>query len=433
MFCRKCGNQFDNSLDFCPQCNEPTPEAAKKNRVSAAPQASAGTIKCPQCLCDNKPGAKFCASCGYDMSAAAETAVSPVSADPDAYVKPDYSGDSLPIGEDGTAAAKPALPFKAIIIGAAAIFVLLIVLLIFLLGGSGSKEPVPALLKATENLVDEIKDAKGMHIELDIDGEDGTIDYQLNVKKKEFIFYLEVDGDEMGGYIFADEGRVTEEYGGNYYTEKIKSSDAKDFWSAIEGKNFEDNDFLTDYFDKKEVDKAIKSLLKGLNSKDFQTEFAEALEIEYEKKNGAYTYSTELNAKNVGEAMEVFFDMVEERTKDYAEREFDDVLDDCFDAAKDIKSEGKKQSLGDLEWVIKKGKLQSFEYEYEYYDSYWDENEKYTVSGEFEYGFGGLKSVEISGNFDGDKFSIEFSDIGEVDNVKDLMSKSMLKELKLNK
>lgn len=433
MFCRKCGNQFDNSLDFCPQCNEPAPESAQKNSGDAvSPPSQDETVKCPQCLHDNKPGAKFCAACGCDMTKAEQPVVQPVSPEPEFSGIPDYNSADLSVAEDGTAAAKPGLPIKAIIIGAAAVLALLIIMLIFL-GGSGSKKPVPALLNAAEKLVDEVKDAKGMHIELDIDGEDGTIDYQLNMKKKQFVFYVEADGIEMGGYIYADEGRVARGYKGDYYTEKIKSSEAESFWAAIEGKNYEDIDFLTDCFGKKNVDKAVKSLLKGLNSKQFQDELAETLEIEYDKKGGEYTYSAELNAKSVGEAMEVLFEMVEERTEEYAARDFDDILDECFDVAKEIKSEGKKFSLGDVEWVIKKGKLQSFEYEYEYYNSYWDEKEKYAVSGEFEYGFGGLNSIEISGSFDGDKFSIEISDIGKVDDVKDLMSKSMVKELKLNK
>lgn len=430
MFCRKCGNQFDNSLDFCPKCNEPVPEAAKKNRVNAE-QPSAPAVKiCPQCQKENKPEARFCAGCGSDMTKAEQPAPQPVSPAPETQETPYYGGDGVSLSGDGTAAAKSGLPVKAIVIGAAAVVLVLVILLVFLLGG-GSKEPVPALLKAAENLSEEIKDAKGMHIEIDVDGEDGTIDYQLNMRKKEFIFYAEVDGEEMAGYIFEDEGRFTEEYDGDYYTEKIKGSDAETFWTALEGKDYEDNELLTTVFDKKEVNKAVKSLLKGLASKDFQTDFAEALEIEYDHKGSEYTYSAELNAKNVGEAMEVLLEMVEERTKDYAEREFEDMLDEAFEEAKYVKSEG-KLPLGDIEWVIKKGKLQSFEYEYEYYDDYWEETTKVNVSGELEYGFGGLESVEISGNADGDKFSIEISDIGKVDDVKDLMSKSMLKELKLD-
>ncbi|MCM1529870.1 MAG: zinc ribbon domain-containing protein [Alistipes sp.] len=431
MFCRKCGNQFDNSLDLCPQCNEPVPETARQKEVNAEPPAAPGTKRCPECRKENKAEAKFCAGCGADLTKAERPADMPVFTAPEINGSPDNSDTGYALPEDGAVTAKQGLPVKAVVIGAAAIVLVLIILLVFLLSG-GSNEPVPALLRAAENLVDEVKDAKGMHIEMDIDGENVDIDYQLNIRKKEFIFFIEADGNEIGGYIFEDEGRVAEEFGGDYYTEKIKGKDAETFWSSLENKNYEDNELLTTYFDKKKVDKAVKAIFKGLDSKDFQTELADALEIEYDKKSGEYTYSAELNAKGVGEAIEILFEMIEERTEDYAEKELDDVLDEVFDGAKMIKSEGKSFSLGDVEWVIKKGKLQSFEYELEYTD-YWDDTEKYTVSGELEYGFGGLESIEIDGSFDGDKFSIEISDIDKVDDVKELMSKSMLKELKLNK
>mgnify|MGYP000361496444 CR=1 FL=1 len=427
MFCRKCGNQFDNSLDFCPKCNEPVPEAARKNRVNVQPAVKV----CPKCQKENKPEARFCAGCGFDMTQAEAPAAPPVFTEPESKAAPVYDAPVYPAPDGGTAAVKSGLPVKAIVIGAAAVVLVLIILLVFLLGG-GSKEPVPALLKAAENIVDEVKDAKGMHVEMDIDGESVDIDYQLNMRKKEFIIYGEADGNEIGGYIFEDGGRFTAEHGGDFYSEKIKKSDAEAFWSALENKDYENNEFLTELFDKKEVNKAVKAIFKGLSSRDFQKDFTEALEIEYDKKGGEYTYSVELNAKNAGEAIEVLFEMLEDRTEDYAEKEFEEFIDEAFDAAKSLKSAGKSLSLGDLEWVIKKGKLQSFEYEWEYVDDYWDETEKYTISGELEYGFGGLKSIEIDGNIDGDKFSIEVSDIDKVGDVEDLMSKSMLKELKLD-
>ncbi len=432
MFCRKCGNQFDNSLNFCPKCNEPAPETARINGVNVEPPVSPAVKKCPQCLHDNKPEAKFCAACGADLTKDQQSADSAAFTSPEFNGTSDYGDAGFSMSGDGTAAAKSGLPVKAIIIGAAAIVILLIILLIFLLGGSGSKKPVPALLKAAENLSDEIKDAKGMHIEIEVDGEKGEIDYQLNVRKEKFVFYAEIGDEEIGGYIYEDEGRVALDYGGDIMTQKLRSSDADTFWSAIENDDYEDNDLLTTYLDSKKVDKAVKSVTKGLKSKDFQNDFADALGIEYDNKGSEYTYSAELSGKNIAKAMEVLLEMVEERTEDYAESEFEDMLDEAFDSLKELKSDAGSESLGDVEWVIKKGKLQSFEYEYEYYDDWNEETEKSSVSGELEYGFGGLKSIEIKGNIDGDKFSVEISDIDKVDDVEDLMSKSMLKELKLD-
>ena len=65
-----------------PPPGAPAP-AAGAPPPAAAPAGTAGTVQCPQCNHTNVPSNKFCASCGYNMTAvlaAAAPAPAPVAA-----------------------------------------------------------------------------------------------------------------------------------------------------------------------------------------------------------------------------------------------------------------------------------------------------------------------------------------------------------------
>ena len=51
------------------QPSQPAPAAAAKPAGVAAPAQAAGQVACPQCGHGNVPGNRFCASCGYNLSA----------------------------------------------------------------------------------------------------------------------------------------------------------------------------------------------------------------------------------------------------------------------------------------------------------------------------------------------------------------------------
>jgi pSer/pThr/pTyr-binding forkhead associated (FHA) protein len=51
------------------QPSQPAPAAAAKPAGAAAPAQASGQVACPQCGHGNVPGNRFCASCGYNLSA----------------------------------------------------------------------------------------------------------------------------------------------------------------------------------------------------------------------------------------------------------------------------------------------------------------------------------------------------------------------------
>jgi len=138
MKCSKCGTEYDDAFNFCPQCAEPKPVRVVNEEPVVEPTTpdKQSNIQCSKCGIEYKSSFNFCPEC-------AEPRLSPV-VEQESIVQPMY-------GQGPAQARVKSFRFKWVIAG---IIILLVIVgvtlgLVFGLGGGGSKVGTPSATPST--------------------------------------------------------------------------------------------------------------------------------------------------------------------------------------------------------------------------------------------------------------------------------------------